>query len=75
MQKKEKKLTLSPDTRFDTRFVVAQSAYGEAQLYPMSLPESQRVSMLSFMSIGPKLWVLQRYIHTHTETDSPSFIT
>ena len=40
----------------------------------MSLPESQGVSMPSFMLIGPKLWALDGYIHTHTQTDSPSFI-
>ena len=40
--------------------------------YPMSLPGSQGVTMPSFMPIGQKLWALEGYIHTHTQ--SPSFI-
>ena len=36
--------------------------------YPMSLPVSQGVFMPSFVSIGPKLWALEGYIHTDRQT-------
>ena len=54
-----------------SRFSVAllpQPSHFALATYPMSLPGSQGVSMPSFMPIGPKLWVLEGYIHTDTQT-------
>ena len=43
-------------------------------IYSMSFPGSQGVSMHSFMKIGTKLWALEGYIHTHTNTDGQTVL-
>ena len=60
-----------------SRFSVASLSWAlryALATYPMSLPGSQGVSMPSFMPIGPKLWALEGYIHTHTQTDTQTVL-